>query len=77
MQELLDELMALPEDSDAARGTIRYKLKALDRTIHILPWSFWTVRGRTALELREQIKDENIPALKEALRDWRSFSEAP
>ncbi|UGQ44706.1 hypothetical protein [Massilia endophytica] len=54
---------------------IRYKLKALERSVPVRPWSSWTIKGRTMLELRKQIAAENIPAIKEVLKDWRSFTE--
>lgn len=75
LQRLIHELLELSDDSEFVPETIRYKLNTLGRIIPAFPWSHWTAKGRTALELRKQLAQENLLAVKEALEDWRSFSE--
>lgn len=75
LQRLIHELLEISDDSEFIPETIRYKLNTLGRIIPVFPWSPWTAKGRTAMELRKQIAQENLLAIKEALEDWRSFSE--
>ena len=75
MQQLMWELTLLSRQNVPVPAAIRYKLESLRRTIPLYPWSNWTIKGRTAIELHAQIADMNIPAIEEALKDWQSFSE--
>jgi hypothetical protein len=74
-QQLIRDIALLSRQTVLAPAAIRYKLESLRRTVRIYPWSRWTAKGRTAIELHLQITDMNLPAIEEVLKDWNSFSE--
>jgi hypothetical protein len=77
VRQLLDDVGRIPEDAIPLSPTSRSKLVALKRNIPAGFFARFSERGRAARELHKHIDQEDLVAVKEAIDDWRSYSEDP
>jgi len=76
LRQLMTEILNLQlENAMPLTIGFRVKLEALKRNIPVYPWSRFTSKGRTKLDIHRFIDTLDLAALREAINDLLSYSE--
>lgn len=75
LRTLLEDIERVPDDAVPLAEATRVKLLALQRNIPVHFYSRWTEEGQAARTLRQCIDQGQIAEIREAIQDWKSYSE--
>ena len=75
IKQIVDEVLSIPDDAIPLGPASLGKMAVLKRNVPTNFWDKFSERGRAALLVHTYIDDRDIVALKEAIKDWNSFSE--